>query len=196
MALQNAINKASEWLDLFNGGFRSRVQAGTLTANRTALLPDKSGTIAFLDDISTTSTAVNLQQTTNTACPVGVETVIPIAIQGTPATAYSIISNRLVIPYAGNVQITGQFYSETSNATTYTSVTSYVRLYSSTGTLKKTAQVTRPPLNGTWSTLDFSVVFAVAANDRIEFILNPLVNTGTVTCFAADTFFFISRNNA
>lgn len=56
MVLQNAINNLARWIDLKSGSFRSRIQAGTLTADRDLEAPDKAGTIALTSDIPTPGT--------------------------------------------------------------------------------------------------------------------------------------------
>jgi hypothetical protein len=41
----------TDFIDILRGSFRSRIQAATLTADRTLTAPDKTGTIALLQDI-------------------------------------------------------------------------------------------------------------------------------------------------
>ena len=88
-----------DFVDFLNGSFRSRVQAGTLTANHVATLPNKTGTFAFLDDLTTLRNEVGMigSAFTNTSTA-NAAAVITISA---PGAGLCLQLNQLTFSYSG-----------------------------------------------------------------------------------------------
>lgn len=141
-----------DFLDFVSGSFRSRIQAGTLTADRALTAPDKTGTISV--ETARSTSIQNLATAGLVQLAAGADSVasiVPVGVTGLASIAAADQAagrNAIGVQYLGTqTEIPGQMIGITDWAVPAAASADVMcdRLYGSVPTVTTTGTVTRAP---------------------------------------------------
>lgn len=170
-----------------SGSFAATLGANTLTGNRSLNLPDRSGTLATIDQVPSPLAIGSLKAVSANSLTNATWVNVPLLFTDNPA-GWSTTLGGVIIPFAGILMIQGQLFYTTSTAN-MTLAGGRARLTNSAGTIVAVQEFNRSPVAAQYGVIDVSAIFQVASGDRIFVDGAPYFPSGACSVVAVETTF-------